>query len=79
MAESVCPKLEKCPIFIKGVLFSEMTGVAYKNLYCLKDNKYPQCKRFMVSEKMDGPIPENILPNSVLSIDELLEQIKNKK
>jgi len=79
MAENVCPKLEKCPIFIKGVLFSEMAGEAYKNLYCLKDNKYSQCKRFMVSQKMVCRIPEKILPNSVLSVDEIIEKIEKLK
>lgn len=74
----VCPLLEKCPIFVKGVLYNERSSRAYKNLYCLNANKFKQCKRYMVSLVINGTVPENVLPNSVLSVDEIIEQIKIK-
>ena len=46
MENSACAKLEKCPIFQKGILVNDYTGVAYKNMYCLVPGKFKECKRF---------------------------------
>ena len=69
-----CPKLETCPIFQKGILFSEQTGQSYRNLYCLKREKYPVCKRYLVSES-GYKVPESIMPNSSLSVEEIIKRI----
>ena len=79
MKEDVCIKFHKCPIFQKGILFSEQTGETYKNLYCLKSGKYTECKRYLASEKTGLPVPESILPNSTLSLAEIEDRIRNTK
>lgn len=76
MNQNRCPKLEKCPIFKKGLLYSEATGQTYKNLYCLNSERFKDCKRFIISEKTGLAVPDNILPNSSLSINEIIEKIK---
>jgi len=76
MNYKICPKLEKCVIFQEGVLYSEQTGKTYKDLYCLQPEKYHLCKRYIVSEKTGLSIPKNIMPNSKLSIDEIIKKTK---
>ncbi|MCQ2976260.1 MAG: hypothetical protein MJ211_15780 [Bacteroidales bacterium] len=76
MSQEVCEKLAKCPIFQKGILFNEYTGETYKNLYCLKPDKYITCKRFIASKECNCPIPEKIMPNSSLSIEEIVAKAK---
>lgn len=76
MNEKICPKFEKCVIFQEGVLYSGQTGQTYKNLFCQQPEKYPICKRYIVSEKTGLSIPANIMPNSKLSIDEIIEKLK---
>jgi len=57
-------------------LFSEQTGQTYKNLYCLKPEKYNKCKRYLVSTKSKLTIPESVMPNSSLEVNEIIEMIK---
>lgn len=72
-----CPKMEKCPIFKQGVLMNEKTGQTYKNLYCTKPEKFKECKRYLVSEIIKKPVPENILPNSPMTVDQILQRLKS--
>lgn len=76
MNNHVCKNFEKCPIFQKDVLFSERTGETYKRLFC-ENNRFNSCKRYLVSEIVKKPISEKIMPNSVLSVDELVEKINS--
>ncbi len=70
-----CPKLKKCPIFLKSIQ-SKLIGKAYKSLYCQTMNeRHLECKRYIASEKYKKPIPENILPNSSLTIEEIGKRI----
>ena len=75
MNENTCPKFEKCPIFVNNVFLSNRTGETYKNLYCIKGaSRWETCKRYTVSNKTGKPVPENILPNSSLSVDEIIKK-----
>ncbi len=69
-----CPKVEKCPIFQKGVLMSEKTGESYKNIYCLTD-RHNICKRFLAAQLTKKPIPVQVLPNTVISAEEIVKRI----
>ena len=70
-----CPKTSKCPIF-NGVLKGTHYTETYKQLYCLAgENGRSKCKRFQVAEKA-GKCPDNILPNSVKSTDDILAEMK---
>ena len=75
--ENICPKVEKCPIFINNVLTVENAAVAYKVLYCEAGAaKYNTCKRFIVSNKT-GSCPPEVMPNCSKTVDEILENMKN--
>ena len=70
--DQVCEKLTKCPIFQKGVLFNEFTGETYKTLYCLRPGRYKQCKRYQATQQCNCSIPDIIMPNSSLSVEEII-------
>ncbi|MBQ3636454.1 MAG: hypothetical protein II951_12705 [Bacteroidales bacterium] len=78
MGNDVCKKIEKCPIFVKGVLANKYTGVAYRKLYCLLPGKYKNCKRYLASEQTGRPVPENIMPNSNKPLDEIVRIVNSK-
>ncbi|MBP5502233.1 MAG: hypothetical protein IKR94_05665 [Bacteroidales bacterium] len=78
MDNRICEKFAKCPIFQKGVLFNELTGETYKNLYCMRADKYKTCKRYLASAECACSIPETIMPNSSLSIEEIVARAKEK-
>lgn len=72
-----CPKIDVCPIFGKNILHNERVGETYKNLYCLQNELgFNKCKRFQVSKMNPGKkIPENIMPNSSFSIEDIVDRI----
>jgi hypothetical protein len=73
---ALCPKLAKCPIYQKNVFVREGAGTTYRNLYCEKGEKrFSTCKRYIVSEKTGRPAPDSIMPNSLLSIDEIIAKM----
>ncbi|UCH14629.1 MAG: hypothetical protein JSV22_01380 [Bacteroidales bacterium] len=78
MDNSVCPKFQKCPIFTGESFVLEGSSQVYKDLYCnAGPEKYESCKRYLASEKTGGmPIPKNIMPNSELSIEEIVKKAK---
>ena len=78
MENDVCKNIEKCPIFVKGVLVNDYTGVAYRNMFCLVPGKYQECKRFLAAKATGKPVPENIMPNSKKSLDEIINLINSK-
>ena len=78
MENDVCANLEKCPIFVKGILVNDFTGVAYKNTFCLIPNKYKECKRYQASKATGKPAPESIMPNSKKSLEEIIKMIESK-
>lgn len=74
--DSICPRVEKCPIFINNVFHSEIMGKTYKSLYCMAGKeRYTSCKRHLAAEKFGKPVPAGILPNSFLSLDEIGKQM----
>ncbi|MEJ5317574.1 MAG: hypothetical protein WHS63_11240 [Tenuifilum sp.] len=70
---SNCPKLEKCPIYLKNVFFNPNAGETYRKIYCTAGKeKYTSCKRYLVSEKVGKPVPESVMPNCSLTVDEII-------
>ncbi len=70
-----CPKFEKCPIYLKNVFFNPNAGETYRKLYCLAGKeKYSTCKRFQVSEITGKPVPETVMPNCSLTVDEIVRK-----
>ncbi len=77
MEAPICPKTPKCPIFngiLKGTEYTE----TYKRLYCeAGEEGRNKCKRFQVATAV-GKCPENILPNSTKTVDEIIQTMKVK-
>ena len=74
--EEICPYFENCPIFDGGDLKKKCLKMQYRQQYCeAGKSNYTACKRFKVSEITKGPVPIRIMPNSMLSIEEISEMI----
>jgi len=75
----ICERSAKCPIYTgvlesKGVLIS-----TFKNLYCEKGKEvYQTCKRYRVAD-IAGSCPPDILPNSRLTVEEIIKKMEQNK
>lgn len=78
MENDICKSIEKCPIFVKGILVNDFAGLAYKNMYCLVPGKYKTCKRYLAAQATGKPIPESIMPNSNKSLEEIIKIVNSK-
>ncbi len=69
-----CKNYQKCPIY-SGVLKDiNMASKAYRAYYCDAGEKgWGTCKRYMVKEKV-GKVPEGLLPNSHMTVDEIIRR-----
>jgi len=75
----LCPKTEKCPIFIGGVLQRPESEEIYRKLYCKAGkDKYTTCKRYIVSNMTTKQIPNNVMPNCYKTIDEIINEMENQ-
>lgn len=77
MTDKICEKSEKCPIY-RGVLESNPVLIkTYKHLYCENGAVgRASCKRYQVALRV-GSCPPDILPNSHLSVNEIVRRIEN--
>ena len=71
----LCPKTPKCPLFEGSLLKRAESAESYKNLYC--KGKYPECKRYIVSEKVSRSA-DFVMPNSSMTIDQIIERMKKE-
>lgn len=76
MENEICPILEDCLLFNDPYLLSDFFGITYKRMYCLKTSHYNQCKRHKAYIKTGFQAPEYIMPNSQLSIDDIILKIE---
>lgn len=78
MANELCPKYEKCPLFNSKLLERQQSTDTYKALYCKAGKaKYETCMRFKVSMKF-GTVPDFVLPNSKMTMEQIGERMKTK-
>jgi hypothetical protein len=77
--DKICENIEKCPIY-SGILKSNSTlSSTYKNLFCLNGPEGKNsCRRYQVSKTI-GTCPPNILPNSQMSVIEIINKMKTEK
>jgi hypothetical protein len=69
-----CPIIEDCSVYLNNVCHNEMVGLTYRSLHCLQVNKkFKMCKRYNAYVKLGKQIPRNILPNSLVNIDQLTD------
>ncbi len=75
-AEKTCKNSPKCPIYsgvLKGMNF---TASVYRQHYCDGGEAgWKKCKRYQVKE-LTGVCPENILPNSGKTVEEIARMYK---
>lgn len=73
----ICPKYARCPIFLGGSTATPQSEEVYRSLFCNSGaEKYETCKRYIVSNKTGKSVPLNIMPNSFLSVEEIIEKMK---
>lgn len=72
-----CPKTSTCPLFKDNLLKRPESAEVYKNLYCRNPEKYKECKRYQVSERI-GKCADFVMPNSALTVDEIIKKMKEK-
>ncbi|NOU19308.1 MAG: hypothetical protein HOO91_17260 [Bacteroidales bacterium] len=73
-----CERTAKCPVYL-GILISNGIIIqTYRKLFCESgsDGKN-MCRRYQVAKIM-GVCPQNILPNTHLTVDEIVEKMKAK-
>lgn len=73
-----CEKSPKCPIY-SGILQSnEILTQTYRKLFCDSGSEGKnKCKRYQVAQIM-GSCPPNILPNTHLTVDEIVGKMKSQ-
>ncbi len=74
----ICPKIAKCPLFNDNLLIRPESSTVYKNSYCLDHIRHKDCMRYKVSEKL-GSCPKFVMPNSMLTIEEIVERMNKQK
>ncbi len=75
---SICPKFEGCPIYNEKItLYSQQTLEIYKHNYCMAgEENYTKCKRYIFVQETGKPAPLFVLPNSELSVQEILQKME---
>lgn len=75
MNTNLCKNYEKCPIYSGVLQGKEMTSKIYREKYCEGGSEgWNLCKRYLVKEK-SGKCPQNTLPNSTKSVDEIIAEL----
>ncbi len=76
----ICPKFEACPIYNEKItLYSQETLEIYKRNYCMAgEENYTKCKRYIFAQQTGQPAPLFVLPNSLLSVEQILEKMKQE-
>ena len=79
VGDKVCEKTVKCPIYAGLLASNELLIQTYKHLYCENGEAgRAKCKRYQVAMKA-GSCPPEILPNSTLSVDDIIKRMEEKK
>jgi hypothetical protein len=74
----ICTKFDKCPIYKGGVLVRPESEMVYKKLFCnAGEKKYITCKRYIIAEMTGKSAPNTIMPNSFLSVMEIIDKMKS--
>ena len=78
MEKEYCPKVEKCPLFNGALLKRSGSEESYKNLFCKAGKeKWSNCMRYQIAEKV-GKCADWILPNCSMSLDQIVQKMKEK-
>ena len=70
----ICPNAEGCSLFRGMLAGKEMFSDFYRSTYCKSgEEKRNKCKRFIIID-IYGECPSDLLPNSSLSIEEIIKK-----
>jgi hypothetical protein len=77
--DRICEKVAKCPIYT-GILEANPVLIqTYKNLYCENGKSgREKCKRYQVSSRV-GYSPPDLLPNSQVSVEDIIRKMEQKQ
>jgi hypothetical protein len=77
--DRICARSAKCPIY-SGILGSKEVLIhTYKDLYCENGKEgREKCKRYQVAE-ITGACPPGLLPNSRLSVEDVIKNMSPQK
>ncbi len=74
----ICEKSVKCPLYAGALGSNPVLIQTYKHLYCENGEEgRSKCKRYQVALKA-GSCPPDILPNSHLSVDDIIRRMEQK-
>jgi hypothetical protein len=75
----ICEKTVKCPIYTGLLASNQLLIQTFKHLYCENgEAARAKCKRYQVALKV-GACPPDILPNSTLSVDDIIKRMEKKE
>ena len=77
--DKICERAVKCPLFAGLLESNKLLIQTYKHLYCENGEAgRKKCKRYLVAI-VAGSCPPDILPNSSLSVDEIIKRMGKKE
>lgn len=72
--ENVCSIAEKCPIFSGTLKYKLISTKVYRSQYCENgEGAWKDCRRRQFNKEF-GKVPDNLLPHSTKSIEEILRE-----
>jgi hypothetical protein len=75
--ENNCPRVEKCALFQKDLLYNKDSEKWYHKLYCHNGEEgMKKCLRYNVFLEL-GYCPDELLPFTTKSFEEVIAQIKS--
>ena len=77
--DKICEKSIKCPIYTGVLASNEVLIQSFKHLYCERGVAgREKCKRYQVAIRA-GSCPHNILPNSKMSVENIIKGMEQQK
>lgn len=79
MADSICPNINTCRMVATcDVVKDPLVKEDYINTWCRKgEEMWGKCKRYNTKKEL-GFCPDFIVPDTTLSLDEIIDKIENE-
>jgi hypothetical protein len=74
--KEMCPLIGQCTMFYSLMFITDVVRKTYMARYCSKSIQFKKCKRYLVCIETGKQAPEYIMPNSLLTIDEIRWRIE---
>ena len=74
--DKICERSVKCPIYTGVLEENKVLIQTYKNLYCQNGAVgRDKCKRYQVFKRV-GSCPSDLLPNSQMTVDDIIKRME---